>query len=418
MNTPTPKYSVLMLAACPFPANYGTPGCIKEMSEMMAEMGHEVHLLTYPFGDGAPVRKVKVHRVPFLGWSKKISVGPTAQKPLLDFLMIFYACRLIWKYNCTIIHSHNHEGQLVGICAKILTGRRLLYNAVTTMKNELSSYNFIKPDFLARWLAGFLDWITPKFSDHILSLTPTLRDDLVAAGVPAEKITVVPAGIYLEMFDKADPNRFREALGLNGKRVVLYAGTLDSFQKVDLLIEAFAKLAAGLDDVVLLMVCPVVQAELRAAIVAQTEALGIQSRVRWVDGHPLSDLPDYLALADVAMMPRPLCPGHPIKLLNYMAMSRPIVASVGGAKGIVHLKNGLTCRDHDSDDMAAAITQLLQNPELGRQLGEAARQTVEEQYEWKTLCLRIEQIYADITKPTGKYQPLAEERSGESLTLP
>jgi len=47
----SPGYCILMLAACPFPANYGTPGCIKEMSEIMAELGHEVHVLTYPFGD-------------------------------------------------------------------------------------------------------------------------------------------------------------------------------------------------------------------------------------------------------------------------------------------------------------------------------------------------------------------------------
>jgi glycosyltransferase involved in cell wall biosynthesis len=90
-----------------------------------------------------------------------------------------------------------------------------------------------------------------------------------------------------------------------------------------------------------------------------------------------------------------------------MACARPIVASVGGAKGIVHLKNGLTCQDNDSDDMAKAIARLLQDRELARQLGLGARQTVEEQYEWKTLCLRIEEIYAKITRPTGKWQPLA-----------
>ena len=69
------KLNILMIAACPFPANYGSPASIREMSETIAANGHSVHIVTYPFGDDLPVRHSQVHRVRQLGRSKEISVG-------------------------------------------------------------------------------------------------------------------------------------------------------------------------------------------------------------------------------------------------------------------------------------------------------------------------------------------------------
>ena len=43
-----------MLAACPFPANHGTPGSIRELAEATADRGHEVHVVTYHFGENLP----------------------------------------------------------------------------------------------------------------------------------------------------------------------------------------------------------------------------------------------------------------------------------------------------------------------------------------------------------------------------
>ena len=388
------KLTILMVAACPFPANYGSPASIREMSDTLASFGHEVHIVTYPFGENLPVNLAKVHRIPNLGWSRKISVGPTLQKPLLDLLMVFLACRLIWKYRCDVIHAHNYEGALVGICAKIITWRPLLYNAVNSMSDELAGYNFIKPAFLARWLASALDWFVPRIPDQITTVSAELEKELIEWGIPAEKITVVPAGVVLEMFEKkGDPNRFRQAMQIQDKKIVLYTGTLDPFQRVDYLFEAFAKLAPDFPDALLLMVCPFTKAAHRDALNEQAAKLGISDKIRWVESHPLEDLPDYLAVADVAVSPRPQCPGHPVKLLNYMAASLPIVVSAGAAKGIEHLKNGYVCRDHDTSSMAEGMATLLKDHELAHRLGLAGAVTLREKYDWRVLCRDIEAVY-------------------------
>jgi glycosyltransferase involved in cell wall biosynthesis len=385
-----------MVAACPFPANYGSPAAIKEMSEAMADLGYDIHIVTYPYGDEIPVRKARIHRISGFGVSHQVSVGPALHKPVLDLLMVFKACHVIWKYKCDIIHAHNYEGQLVGMCTKLITGRPLLYNAVNSMTDELSSYNFIKPAFVARWLAAFLDWFVPKFSDQILTLTQELLELLAAKGTPRERMVCIPAGIRPEMFQHANPDRFREALQLRDKRVVLYTGTLDRFQRLDIFFRAFARLGPEFSDTVLLLVSPFTQNALRRELEALSGELGIANRLCWIDQHPLEDLPDYLVLGDVAVVPRPHSSGQPIKLLNYMATARPIVAAAGGAKGIRHLHDGFICRDEDVDHMAEGLSLLLTDRKLAERLGAAALDTVREEYDWRILCRKIESIYLGI----------------------
>ncbi|HUB67755.1 MAG TPA: glycosyltransferase family 4 protein [Candidatus Methylacidiphilales bacterium] len=397
-QTPHKKLSVLMVAACPFPANYGSPASIREMSDTLASFGHEVHILTYPFGDDLPVHHAQVHRIPDLGWSKSITVGPTLQKPLLDLMMVFSACHLIWEHRCDVIHAHNYEGALVGLCAKILTRRPLLYNAVNSMTDELPGYKFIRPAFLAKWLAAVLDWFVPRFPDHITTVSPELKEELEQWGIPPEKITVVPAGVVPEMFERAgDRTRFRKALRIQEEQVVLYTGTLDPFQRIDYLFEAFARLAPESPHTLLLMVSPFTKPAHRQVLDTLAAKLGIAGQIRWVESHPLEDLPDYLAMADVAVAPRPNCPGHPVKLLNYMCARLPIVVAAGAAKGIRHMGNGFICKDHASDDLARGILVLLRDRGTAQRLGQAAYQTILEEFDWRILCRRVEALYYQLS---------------------
>src|SRR5205823_13827412 len=125
----------------------------REMSETLCALGHEIHIVTYPFGEDLPVGSAKIWRVRSWGRSDKIFVGPSFGKLVLDFLLIIELCRVIWRERIDIIHAHNYEGALIGFIAKALTRRPLVYNAVNLMSDELPTYNFLKPAFLAVILA-------------------------------------------------------------------------------------------------------------------------------------------------------------------------------------------------------------------------------------------------------------------------
>ncbi|MBV9122923.1 MAG: hypothetical protein JO112_06185, partial [Planctomycetes bacterium] len=88
-DLPEPPLKICVLAACPFPANHGTPGSIREMAEAVAQRGHEVHIVTYPFGQDIPLRGPVLHRIPSWTGETQVIVGPTRRRPLYDLQMIF-----------------------------------------------------------------------------------------------------------------------------------------------------------------------------------------------------------------------------------------------------------------------------------------------------------------------------------------
>ena len=173
-----------MTVASPFPANHGTPGSIREMAAAIAARGHEVHVVTYHFGEGPEPAGVAIHRIGDLGLGRKVVVGPTWAKPLQDLQMVFTLWRVIRKHRIDLIHAHNYEGALVGWLGKLLTGRPLLYNACNTMSDELGSYGFL-PRPMANALARFLDWFVPRLPDVTVAISDDLARFLSARGVPA-----------------------------------------------------------------------------------------------------------------------------------------------------------------------------------------------------------------------------------------
>jgi 1,2-diacylglycerol 3-alpha-glucosyltransferase len=387
-------YSIAMVAACPFPANHGSAASIREMSDTLSEMGHKVHIVTYPTGqEEIRVRHAKVHRTGAFRPESNAKVGPSSEKFLLDFQLLRLLCRVIRREGIDIIHAHNYEGALVGIMAKWITGRPLLYNAVNLMVDELAGYRFIRPAWLAHALARGLDWFTPIFPNHITAVSPELRDWFIEHGVPAERVDMVPAGIEPEMFDNPAPEKFEKEHQINGRPVVMYTGVLNAFQRVDYLLRAFALVLQTQPDALLLIVSPLVSEAHEKEHKQLAAELGISRSIIWIAPHSLEDLPSYLALADVTVVPRPECPGHPVKLLNYMLAGKPVVSFAGGAKGVRHLHDAFIVPNHDYAALAGGIVTLLEDRALAAELGASARATVLADFDWRQICRKIEHIY-------------------------
>src|SRR5215510_252756 len=103
------RYSIAMVAACPFPANHGTPAAIREMSEELARRGHTVRVVTYPLSEQIPIEGVAIDRVRQIGFNRTITVGPSYQRLIYDFLLIFKLLKVVREYRIEIIHAHNYE---------------------------------------------------------------------------------------------------------------------------------------------------------------------------------------------------------------------------------------------------------------------------------------------------------------------
>ncbi|WP_157385746.1 glycosyltransferase family 4 protein [Methylosarcina fibrata] len=396
------KLTIVMVAACPFPANHGSPASIREMSEALVRQGHTVHILTYPIRQDIPVEGVAIHRVraPFLK-SNEIKVGPAWEKFIYDPLMVLKLVGLIRKHKVDVIHAHNYEGALIGWLGKLLTGRPMLYNAVNSMADELPTYNFIKPRALAVFLGKLLDVLVPRTGDYVTMVSDSLKEFLLDKGVAAARLKVVPAGVNLDMFAHGNGAKVRAKHGIGSKPLVMYTGTLDQFQRLDYLLKAMQRTLQECPDAMLMIACNILHKGHQQEYLALAQELGIEKRLVFAYPVALEDLPDYLAAADVTVVPRPECPGHPVKLLNYMAAGKAIVSFEGGGKGLHHMFNAYLAPDHDHDSLGAGIAFLLQRKDLRDILGAQAKITLQGNFDWNTLAKGIEIIYHIMLEEKG-----------------
>jgi 1,2-diacylglycerol 3-alpha-glucosyltransferase len=388
------RYSIAMVAACPFPANHGSAASIREMSDTLSQMGHSVHIVTYPTGqENIAVRYAKVHRTGPFRPETNARVGPSPEKFREDLALFRLLRRVVKREGIDIIHAHNYEGALIGVMAKWITRRPLLYNAVNLMSDELAGYRFIRPAWLAQAMARGLDWFVPIFPDHVTAVSPELKQWFVKRGIAERKLDMIPAGIVPDLFDRADPEKIRHRHGITGGPIVMYTGVLNAFQRIDYLLRAFALVSKQIPEARLVMVSPLVCESLEREHRQAADRLGISDSIMWIAPHSLEDLPNYLALADVTVISRPECPGHPVKLLNYMLAAKPIVCFEGAAKGLRHLHDALIVRDHDCEALGNGIVTLLKDRELAVRLGANAHATVLANFDWRIICQRIERIY-------------------------
>ena len=393
-KTTSKKLNILMVAACPFPANHGSSASIREMSEELVKFGHTVHVITYPTQEDIPVIGVNIHRVNSpLVKPGAVKVGPTGNKFIYDPLMIIKSIGLIRKHKIDVIHAHNYEGAMIGWFGKFLCRKPMLYNAVNSMADELPSYNFIKPRWVAVWLGKLLDNIVPRSGDYVTVVSDLLKEFLHSKGLPANKVKVVPAGVNLEMFAAGDADKIRNRHQLHGAPVIMYTGAVEEFQRIDYLLQAMQVTVAKFPTAKLLLVGNIANATGRAKYRKMAQQLGIAEQTIFLDSVPLAELADYLAAADVAIVPRPECPGHPVKLLNYMAAAKAVVSFRGGAKGLHHMHNGYLAKDHDAQALGQGIVFLLENDDIRHILGAHAKQTISGTFDWETLARGIEAIY-------------------------
>ena len=139
------------------------------------------------------------------------------------------------------------------------------------------------------------------------------------------------------------------------------------------------------------------QGGLREELEAQAAQLGIAAQVRFL-GHR-EDVRDLLSILDLFVLPS-LSEGMPLALLEAMAAGVPAIATrVGGTTEVIDDgRTGTLVAPGDSRVLAAAITTLLENPRLAKELGQAARQAVAARFSLAGMVQAYERVYSELTR--------------------
>lgn len=396
-----------MVAACPFPANHGTPAAIREMSEELARRGHAVRVVTYPLSDPIPISGVEIDRVRQIGSNRKVSVGPSYQRLGFDFFLIFKLLRVVREHRIEVIHAHNYEAALVAGVVGRLTGVPVIYNAINTMISELPSFGFIRPQALAVGLAKALDYVTPRMAHAIIADTAELRTFLLDQGVAPDRVMTINSGVRPEMFAAGDGARVRGKFAPHDEPLIIYTGTFDEFQGVDYLMDAFKIVAERNPSSRLVLLGSTINPLHQARYEKMAAEMGFASRFT-ITSCSLDELPDFLAAADIAVVPRPDSAGIPTKLLNYMAAGKAIVSFKRAATILEDGQTAILVEPATAERLAEGILTLLRDEALARRLGANVKNFVIGRFDWPSIARQIEEVYdrvlaeraSTVTRPT------------------
>ena len=234
--------------------------------------------------------------------------------------------------------------------------------------------------------------------DAVVAICEGIRRDLVSRGVPEDRITLVPNGVDTRKFaPRARDEALADRLGLGGKIVIAYVGTLFRFEGVSLLLDALHQLI-GEDDRIRGLI--VGSGEAFADLEAQHARLGLEGKVILAGKAAPADIPALYSLADVLCYPRERRRitelTTPLKPLEAMSMAKPVVASdVGGLRELVtdHV-TGLYFRAGNTGDLHRVLGQLCRDGDQRRRLGERARAEMIRHRSWSAITQRYQGVYA------------------------
>ena len=245
----------------------------------------------------------------------------------------------------------------------------------------------------------FEKWM-PRKARLVSTNTLYMKSKLSEWGCPVDHIYYLSNGIEEERFvapKKVDVEKLRIHLGLNGKRVILYSGTLSLISHpVDLLLEAFAKVFRLFPETALLLVGGGEDSE---RLISQAEALGIDQSTYFTGRVSPDEVSKYYHLADVSVDPvrddASARGRSPLKLFESWAFGVPFVtASVGDRSLLLGQPPAgvLVESPGDSRALADGICRVLESGEFAAQLCNRGLERVK-LFTWERLAAGIEKEY-------------------------
>lgn len=233
-------------------------------------------------------------------------------------------------------------------------------------------------------------------SQAIFVVSNVLRDILADAGVFRDKIIVNPNGVDEVFFDpdRITPQEARAGLHLpSSVRAIGFVGSLRPWHGLDNLMAAFDQLLATNYDANLFIVGDGPERKKIERWIAQN---GLTNRVV-IAGHVAhKDLPAWISAMDVCVAPYPpLDPFYfsPLKVLEYMAMAKPIVGSgIGQVSELLNGGAGFLVTPGNIHELYAALKYVLEHPDSGELAGRKAREKILKSYTWTHNARRVEQI--------------------------
>lgn len=361
--------------------------------------------------------------------TRKFSGGSIVMQTVNGLLAIWHEMRLLWlpslgDYSFIQVRDKTFGGLLGLIGARI--ARKPYYYWMSFPFAEASLFRARDCTLgLARLKRLFLfvnGYISSLFlyrvilpcADHIFVQSDRMKEEVAAHGILADQMTPVPMCVTWNRIAGAPISPANDEWLQSGPSVV-YVGTLVRARRMDFLVEVFALVSRKCPDAVLVIIGDGPKPDIDL-LEAAVDRLGVKDRVRFLGFLPMEEAWRYVKAAHVCVSPiRPspmLDPGSPTKVIEYLALGRPVIANDQPDQAKVLRESGAgIVVPFELSYFAEAIVDLLKHPSRAEDVGLKGPEYVRRNRSYESLVPKLEAKYIRLLNGTQTGQPM-DRRTG------
>ena len=381
---------VLIVAPQPFYEDRGTPIAVAQLAAALSDLGAEIDLLTYPVGASISIGRLRIIRCRNPLAYRAVPIGFSVRKLVLDLSMLPTLARFIRTNDYDVVHAVE-EMALPAVVLCRSRGIPVIYDMQSSLPDQLRTHFLFRmrlAQSLMRWIES---WMVRKADaiicsagllDHVKSLDSgaLAREWMFVGQAPGDSAGEIAST--------------RVALDLDADaRLVVYSGTFEPYQGLDLLVAAMPQVLVAFPKAVFLLIGAPSEHSLAGSGIAMRMIQ--QGSLRILPRQRRQAVPSYLALADVLVSPRAYGDNVPLKIFDYMLSGTPIVATdIRGHRSLLDEETAVLVAN-TSDAIATGITRLLQDPVLAARIARQALDVAGRSHGGKSFTDSVRMLYLE-----------------------
>jgi glycosyltransferase involved in cell wall biosynthesis len=386
---------ILMIAPEPFFEPRGTPFSEFHRIRALLDLGHTVDLVTYPFGKDVTLPGLTIFRAARPPFVTRVKIGPSPAKLFLDLTLAVAALNQARRGRYDAVHSHE-EGAAIGVLIAGLLGVPHLYDMHSSLPQQLENFAFSKSTLL-RWMFSQLERTAIRRSRVTIVICPHLEEVAKRVVPDAHTILIENAPGSGDTPVAGTGRQIRATLGIGESApMVLYTGTFEAYQGLELLFAAAAMVHRERPDVAFVLAGGKPDQVARAK--AQAAELGAVG-VMFTGERPSETIPSFLDAADVLVSPRSTGTNTPLKIYQYLRSGRAIVATRLLTHTQVLSDEVALLTEPTAEAFAQGVLRVVNDPALAARLGTAARQLADTRYTYDAYLQRTREACAALSAP-------------------
>jgi glycosyltransferase involved in cell wall biosynthesis len=367
---------VLIVTPQPFYEDRGTPIAVQYVARALSEMGVDVDLLAFPIGQEVKIKNVTLRRCANLFNLRRVPIGFSWRKLVLDASLWTSFSKLLARRRYDMVHAVEEAAYIAAaICPRF--GQPFIYDMASAIPVELQRQPLLKSRRVQLFLKSMERQVFRRAAHVVCS--PGLGS-YVHNQSPDAQVSEWRFPAQLPTVTRQEVESLRERLCIaRDRRIVLYSGSFAGYQGIDLLFEAVAQ--ARLSNPELLLIC-VGATDPEIADWSKRMPPALVEHVRIIPRQPRDRIAGYIELADFLALPRGRTDNVPLKLFEYMASGKPIIAMRHAAYGpLLDPSRAFIC-DATPEALATAIGRACRSPLEAQSVGRESLRFARRQFGW------------------------------------